>query len=233
MLGWRYERAFEASQRYKEGKVIVELAHLIKDNGWDAEWLVPARLSSPSIIQQVSRKNKELPVPITMPSPPHPRFPWSSASCLPNYESIRSESSTSVMKSTVLTPNSVDTQSSPLITGFDSSFGSSHACPQYDSLGRNTLSPGASSCGSSCCGRTPEQEIWPSGLRVSRSDYTDPVPSTAAQGARTEINAPSLFGTMTRSASSEAKFRTLPMGGSLILILFANVWSPAEFDQLK
>ncbi|KAF6768678.1 Yippee putative zinc-binding protein [Paragonimus kellicotti] len=39
MLGWKYERAFEASQRYKEGKVIIELAHLIKDNGWDADWL--------------------------------------------------------------------------------------------------------------------------------------------------------------------------------------------------
>ncbi|CAH8460324.1 unnamed protein product [Dicrocoelium dendriticum] len=41
MLGWKYERAFEASQRYKEGKVIVELAHLIKDNCWDTEWLSP------------------------------------------------------------------------------------------------------------------------------------------------------------------------------------------------
>lgn len=30
------EHAFESSQKYKEGKFIIELAHMIKDNGW--EW---------------------------------------------------------------------------------------------------------------------------------------------------------------------------------------------------
>ncbi|XP_018011678.1 protein yippee-like 2 [Hyalella azteca] len=34
-LGWKYEHAFENSQKYKEGKFIIELAHMIKDNGWD------------------------------------------------------------------------------------------------------------------------------------------------------------------------------------------------------
>ncbi|XP_058857377.1 protein yippee-like 2 isoform X1 [Acipenser ruthenus] len=34
-LGWKYEHAFETSQKYKEGKFIIELAHMIKDNGWD------------------------------------------------------------------------------------------------------------------------------------------------------------------------------------------------------
>ncbi|XP_028977881.2 protein yippee-like 2 [Esox lucius] len=34
-LGWKYEHAFESSQKYKEGKFIIELAHMIKDNGWD------------------------------------------------------------------------------------------------------------------------------------------------------------------------------------------------------
>jgi len=34
-IGWKYEQAFETSQKYKEGKFIVELAHLIKDNGWE------------------------------------------------------------------------------------------------------------------------------------------------------------------------------------------------------
>jgi hypothetical protein len=34
-LGWKYEQAFESSQKYKEGKYIIELIHLIKDNGWD------------------------------------------------------------------------------------------------------------------------------------------------------------------------------------------------------
>lgn len=31
------EHAFESSQKYKEGKFIIELAHMIKDNGW--AWL--------------------------------------------------------------------------------------------------------------------------------------------------------------------------------------------------
>lgn len=34
-LGWKYEHAFENSQKYKEGKFIIEMAHMIKDNGWD------------------------------------------------------------------------------------------------------------------------------------------------------------------------------------------------------
>ncbi|CAB3387819.1 Hypothetical predicted protein [Cloeon dipterum] len=34
-LGWKYEHAFELSQKYKEGKYIIELAHMIKENGWD------------------------------------------------------------------------------------------------------------------------------------------------------------------------------------------------------
>lgn len=34
-LGWKYEHAFESSQKYKEGKYIIELAHMIKENGWD------------------------------------------------------------------------------------------------------------------------------------------------------------------------------------------------------
>lgn len=36
-LGWKYEQAFESSQKYKEGKYIIELIHLIKDNGWDTQ----------------------------------------------------------------------------------------------------------------------------------------------------------------------------------------------------
>jgi hypothetical protein len=31
------EHAFESSQKYKEGKYIIELVHMIKDNGWDDE----------------------------------------------------------------------------------------------------------------------------------------------------------------------------------------------------
>lgn len=31
----RQEHAFESSQKYKEGKYIIELAHMIKENGWE------------------------------------------------------------------------------------------------------------------------------------------------------------------------------------------------------
>jgi len=34
-LGWKYEHAFESSQKYKEGKYIIELAHMVKENQWD------------------------------------------------------------------------------------------------------------------------------------------------------------------------------------------------------
>ncbi|VDD94325.1 unnamed protein product [Enterobius vermicularis] len=34
-LGWKYEHAYESSQKYKEGKFIIELAHMVKDNGWN------------------------------------------------------------------------------------------------------------------------------------------------------------------------------------------------------
>lgn len=36
-LGWKYEHAYESTQKYKEGKYIIELAHMIKDNGWEEE----------------------------------------------------------------------------------------------------------------------------------------------------------------------------------------------------
>ncbi|KFO78512.1 Protein yippee-like 4, partial [Cuculus canorus] len=34
-LGWKYEQAFESSQKYKEGKFIIETSHMVKENGWD------------------------------------------------------------------------------------------------------------------------------------------------------------------------------------------------------
>lgn len=34
-LSFFKEHAFESSQKYKEGKFIIELAHMIKDNGWE------------------------------------------------------------------------------------------------------------------------------------------------------------------------------------------------------
>ena len=37
VLGWKYEQAYESSQKYKEGKFIIELAHMIKENGWEKE----------------------------------------------------------------------------------------------------------------------------------------------------------------------------------------------------
>jgi len=32
LLGWKYERAYEESQKYKEGKIILEKFKIIKDN---------------------------------------------------------------------------------------------------------------------------------------------------------------------------------------------------------
>ena len=32
VLGWKYERAYEESQRYKEGKFIFEKANIVKEN---------------------------------------------------------------------------------------------------------------------------------------------------------------------------------------------------------
>ncbi|KAK8366821.1 hypothetical protein V6Z11_A02G143000 [Gossypium hirsutum] len=32
LLGWKYERAYEASQKYKEGKFILEKAKIAKEN---------------------------------------------------------------------------------------------------------------------------------------------------------------------------------------------------------
>lgn len=29
------EQAFESSQKYKEGKFIIETSHMVKENGWD------------------------------------------------------------------------------------------------------------------------------------------------------------------------------------------------------
>ncbi|KAI4363687.1 hypothetical protein MLD38_019874 [Melastoma candidum] len=34
VLGWKYERAYEASQKYKEGKFILEKAKIVKDDNW-------------------------------------------------------------------------------------------------------------------------------------------------------------------------------------------------------
>ena len=34
-LGWKYEHAFVPEQKYKEGKYIIELVHIIKENNWD------------------------------------------------------------------------------------------------------------------------------------------------------------------------------------------------------
>lgn len=33
-LGWKYERAYEKSQKYKEGRFIIEQAHMVKTNNW-------------------------------------------------------------------------------------------------------------------------------------------------------------------------------------------------------
>eukprot|EP00887_Chlorella_sp_A99_P007724 scaffold20.g7724.t1 len=34
VLGWKYETAFEESQKYKEGKFIIEKAKVLKEGSW-------------------------------------------------------------------------------------------------------------------------------------------------------------------------------------------------------
>eukprot|EP00128_Syssomonas_multiformis_P016881 Colp12_sorted_trinity150504_noHs@26932 len=34
VLGWRYLQAYESSQKYKEGKFIMEKAKIVKENNW-------------------------------------------------------------------------------------------------------------------------------------------------------------------------------------------------------
>ena len=34
LLGWKYETAYEQSQKYKEGKYIVEKAMVMREGGW-------------------------------------------------------------------------------------------------------------------------------------------------------------------------------------------------------
>jgi hypothetical protein len=34
LMGWKYETAYEASQKYKEGKFIVEKAMVLHEGGW-------------------------------------------------------------------------------------------------------------------------------------------------------------------------------------------------------
>ncbi|XP_022739017.1 protein yippee-like At4g27745 isoform X1 [Durio zibethinus] len=41
VLGWKYERAYEASQKYKEGKFILEKAMIVKEN-WKKNWFFQA-----------------------------------------------------------------------------------------------------------------------------------------------------------------------------------------------
>jgi hypothetical protein len=34
VLGWKYETAYEESQKYKEGKYILEKAKVLKEGAW-------------------------------------------------------------------------------------------------------------------------------------------------------------------------------------------------------
>jgi len=36
-VGWKYEKAHEESQKYKEGKYILEKAKVVKENGWEVD----------------------------------------------------------------------------------------------------------------------------------------------------------------------------------------------------
>lgn len=68
------EQAFELSQKYKEGKFIIELSHMIKDNGWDWE---AAPLSFPPLSPSPS---------VAPPPPPPHRF---KGFCVASSSSVR------------------------------------------------------------------------------------------------------------------------------------------------
>lgn len=34
LMGWKYERAYEPSQKYKEGKFVIEKAGVTHEGGW-------------------------------------------------------------------------------------------------------------------------------------------------------------------------------------------------------
>lgn len=57
-LGWKYEQAFETSQKYKEGKYIIELIHLIKDNGWSTSTNTKSNTSKAQTSPQAYSPNK-------------------------------------------------------------------------------------------------------------------------------------------------------------------------------
>lgn len=59
-LGWKYEQAFVASQKYKEGKYIIELVHMLKENDWDLtsyntrQLLAENSSTAPSVTKQIN-----------------------------------------------------------------------------------------------------------------------------------------------------------------------------------
>lgn len=57
------EQAFELSQKYKEGKFIIELSHMIKDNGWDWEAAPSSFLRDFSPPQPFSKRRTSTPPP--------------------------------------------------------------------------------------------------------------------------------------------------------------------------
>ncbi|THD26448.1 Protein yippee [Fasciola hepatica] len=218
MLGWRYERAFEASQRYKEGKVIVELAHLIKDNCWDSEWLVPARPSTLSFPLPMRRQTKESTTPVALPLPPSPppRMSRSLTTYSSTHGAISWEACDPATRKFPLESNSnVENLSvSVCVSPFSSS--PPHTCSHYGFPGHSTISPGPSSSNSSCCDHTPEKIFWVSGLRLMRPDCLAPVAGTAAHGAQSRSSTPPVRGSRTRrprSVSSDLKSLTLPISG--------------------
>lgn len=52
---FQQEHAFESSQKYKEGKYIIELAHMIKENKWD--WTVHSDRNELASIFKISDEN--------------------------------------------------------------------------------------------------------------------------------------------------------------------------------
>lgn len=54
-LGWKYVQAYVPAQKYKEGKFIIELIHMFKENDWDL-----TSYNAKSIIRQVDDHKRRL-----------------------------------------------------------------------------------------------------------------------------------------------------------------------------
>lgn len=59
-LGWKYEQAFVPSQKYKEGKYIIELVHMLKENDWDLTSYNTRQLFDEFVVSKSKQENQPI-----------------------------------------------------------------------------------------------------------------------------------------------------------------------------